>query len=188
MINRRMFMKKAIILILCCVLCAFVFNACSGQPDSSATTLNAEQEPVADADVSSSAETIYLGLSIPMTGPGAESGLKQKFSVEFAIRQLNEAGGINGAQIALITLDDAQDAAQAATVAQTLCDDQRITAVIAHSASAVSAVTQPIFEENRMPNLHPGSSVDSLSSFGYEYWWRNYPRNSEAYPSMCRCV
>lgn len=182
-------MKRTIAWLLCCMLCIALLSGCGGQPapTSNGGQATAALEP-ADQGEEAPPEPIYLGLSVPMTGTGAESGLKQKFSVEFAIRQLNEKGGIQGARVELITLDDAQDATQAATVAQTLCDDERITAVIAHSASAVSAVTQPIFEENNMPNIHPGSSVDSLSGFGYTYWWRNYPKNSNAYPSTCAYI
>lgn len=184
-------MKKICALFMCCLMLVLFAAGCSGSvnaPEDTQAPVASTSPDAGEGNADKEGKKIYIGLSVPLTGAGAESGLKQKFSAEIAVAQINEAGGVNGAALELVVLDDAQDAAQAATVAQTFCDDERITAVIAHSASAVTAATQPVFEENKMPNISAASSVDSLSSFGYTYWWRNYAKNSNAYPSICAYV
>ena len=175
-------MKKVFALVLCLMLLVPMVVGCT--KTTTPTTSTAPATSTAPTTTSGTKDTIYLGLAIPLTGTGAEGGGKMKFSAELAVQQLNDKGGINGHPVELVVLDDAQDATQAATVAQTLCDDKRITAVIAHSASAISAVTQPIFEENKMPNIHPSSSVDKLSTYGYEYFWRNTGNSSSTYPNL----
>lgn len=176
-------MKKLLVFLLC--LCLFIpcLAACAtpantDQPVNSTAPSAAPQQ----SDEGKDTTPIYIGVSVPLTGAGAEGGQKQHRSAEIAAKYINDNGGINGRPIELVVLDDAQDAAQAATVAQTLCDDERITAVIAHSSSAISSVTQPIFEENKMPNVSPSSSVDALSTYGYQYWWRQCAKSSKDMP------
>ncbi len=133
-------------------------------------------------------EPIKIGISMPITGPSAEGGLKQVYAAEIARDMINENGGINGRPVELVVLDDAADAAQAATVAQELCDDEDIVGVVVHSGSAISAVTEQIFEENKMANLHPASSVDALSSYGYVYFIRNGVKSSALNPMIASYI
>ncbi len=89
-----------------------------------------------------------------------------------AVKEVNDAGGVNGRKVELVVLDDAQDEAQAPIVAQNFCDDPTIIGVVAHGGSSLSAATQPIFEEAGLCNIAPASSSNYLSDLGMTQWLR----------------
>lgn len=123
-----------------------------------------------------------IGVSVPLTGSAAVGGNYQLWASLYAAEEINAAGGVNGRKIEIKSLDDAEDVTQAAIVAQDFCDDESVIAVIAHSASSLTAITQPIFEEAGMPNLSSCSSNSALSTYGYDYWFRTVIGNSEYVP------
>ena len=44
----------------------------------------------------SQADTIKIGLMVPLTGPAAADGQSAKQSVEMLVEEINSSGGING--------------------------------------------------------------------------------------------
>ncbi len=52
------------------------------------------------------ADTIKIGMTIPMTGPGATTGKLQTEGAKLAIDQVNAAGGVNGRMLELVLEDD----------------------------------------------------------------------------------
>ena len=129
-----------------------------------------------------SSEPYVIGVSVPLTGSAAVGGNYQLWASEYAASEINAAGGVNGRMIEIKALDDAEDVTQAAIVAQQFCDDESVVAVIAHSASTLTAITQPIFEEAGMPNISSCSSNSALSTYGYDYWFRTVIGNAEYVP------
>jgi branched-chain amino acid transport system substrate-binding protein len=57
-------------------------------------------------DPAFAAETIKIGMTVPMTGPAAENGELQTNGVKLAIDQINAAGGVNGRMLELVREDD----------------------------------------------------------------------------------
>ena len=55
------------------------------------------------------ADTITIGQSAPLTGSTAELGKDMKAGAEAYFEGINQAGGIGGRKLKLITLDDAGD-------------------------------------------------------------------------------
>jgi branched-chain amino acid transport system substrate-binding protein len=54
----------------------------------------------------SAADTIKIGMTIPMTGPGATTGKLQTEGAKLAISHVNSAGGVLGRQLELVLEDD----------------------------------------------------------------------------------
>jgi branched-chain amino acid transport system substrate-binding protein len=54
----------------------------------------------------SAADTIKIGMTIPMTGPAATTGKLQTEGAKLAIDQVNAAGGVNGRMLELVLEDD----------------------------------------------------------------------------------
>ena len=69
------------------------------------------------------AESLKIGIAGPVTGPVAQYGDMQKIGAMMAIRQINEAGGINGQTLEGIIYDDACDPKQAVAVANRIVND-----------------------------------------------------------------
>lgn len=119
-------MKKllAILLSISLVVC---FTACGGN---------------------SSDDVIKIGFFAPESAAAAAAdGLSAQNSAKLAVKLINENGGINGAQVELVDMDDALDTTEAANIAEKLASDESIAAVVSGSYSGPTKVAAPIFQE-----------------------------------------
>ena len=73
------------------------------------------------ADAATSGDTLKIGLVAPISGDNGQYGTSQKQGYELAIKEINEAGGVNGKMLELETYDDQGDAQKAAAGAQKVC-------------------------------------------------------------------
>lgn len=147
----------------------FTLNACGSK--NPGTSSSGSQGAVSSSGTDGK-EPIRIGLACALSGASAAYGNFQRWSAELAAEEINAAGGINGRQVEIVVLDDAQDEAQAPIVAQNFCDDPTIIGVVAHGGSSLTAATQPIFEEAGLCNIAPASSSNYLSDLGYDQWLR----------------
>ena len=147
----------------------FTLNACGSKNPG---TSSSDSQGAVSSSGTDSKEPIRIGLACALSGASAAYGNFQRWSAELAAEEINAAGGINGRQVEIVVLDDAQDEAQAPIVAQNFCDDPTIIGVVAHGGSSLTAATQPIFEEAGLCNIAPASSSNYLSDLGYDQWLR----------------
>jgi len=97
------------------------------------------------------AETIKMGLLVPLTGPAAADGTSALYSVQIALDQVNKDGGVLGKQIELVYYDDRADAKEAVALAYKLIEQDKIAAFVAGSYSLPTRAVAPIFQEERIP-------------------------------------
>ena len=85
-------MKKTVLKLIsigmCLILAIGIFAACGNKESN---------------------ETYVIGLSGPLTGGAAVYGVAVKNSAELAIKEINEAGGLDGVKFELVALDDQHD-------------------------------------------------------------------------------
>ena len=99
-------------------------SAC-GSSSSSSTAVSG----AASGSASASGDTIKVGLLAPLTGDVSVYGIAVANGANLYIKQLNEAGGINGKQVEVVEMDEQGDATQAVTCFTQMVD-QGITALI----------------------------------------------------------
>jgi branched-chain amino acid transport system substrate-binding protein len=112
---------------------------------------------------------IQIGLVAPMTGAFAVLGVSQENSMQVVVDQLNETGGIGGAEVSLVTRDVGLDPARAVAAATELAGDPRVKLVVGPSITSFYNATKAIYEENQMVNCQPavaGGTFDDLT-FGF---------------------
>ena len=97
------------------------------------------------------AETIKMGLLVPLTGPAAADGTSALYSVQIAMDQVNKDGGVLGKQIELVYYDDRADAKEAVALAYKLIEQDKIAAFVAGSYSLPTRAVAPIFQEEQIP-------------------------------------
>lgn len=131
-----------------------------GSSSSAATSQTGSQEP------------IRIGIAAPLTGTSASYGELMVDGAQIGIDEINAAGGVNGRMLELVPLDDKNDPSEAALVAQRFCDDESITAVIAHGGSTNTLAAAPIYEEAGMPFIGPSSNNPTITELGYEHFVR----------------
>ena len=75
------------------------------------------------------AAEILIGAIVPSSGPFAEWGRANTVTLQMLERQINESGGINGAKLRIVILDDATKPAQATNDLRKLAGEDRVLAV-----------------------------------------------------------
>lgn len=117
-------------------------------------------------------EVVKIAVAGPLTGDNAEYGNGFKNAAELKIKEYNENGGILGKKIVLETYDDKNTGEEGATIAQKICSDKDIVAVIGHFSSGVSMVGAPTYDEQGVIQISPSASHPDYASLG-KYVFRN---------------
>jgi branched-chain amino acid transport system substrate-binding protein len=115
-----------------------------------------QQGPAANAYV--------IAFAGPLTGADAAVGQEQLRAVELTAETLNEAGGIGGRPLEIVSYDDANDPARAAEVAREIVANDRVVLVIGHANSGAALATAPIYEDAGLAAITPSATADALTA------------------------
>ncbi len=143
-------MKKLISLTLAAAMTMSLLAGCGS--NSSAGTDSAD----------ASAETFKIGGIGPITGAGAVYGIAVKNGAELAIKEINEAGGINGYQIEYNFQDDELDNEKSVNAYNTLKDWGMNMLVGSVTSGCCVAVAAESKNDNIFQITPSGSSVDCI--------------------------
>ncbi|WP_367566421.1 ABC transporter substrate-binding protein [Lacrimispora sp.] len=118
-------------------------------------------------------ETVTLGVVGPLTGNAAASGQVQANAVEMAVEEINAAGGIDGKyMIKLVKEDDEGVPAKSVTVTQKLVNQNNIDVLIGALNSSCTLADMEITAANKIPQITPCSSAQSIVEQGNEFIFR----------------
>jgi branched-chain amino acid transport system substrate-binding protein len=109
---------------------------------------------------------IVIGHYGSMTGSEATFGESTDNGIKLAVEEINQAGGINGKQIRLITYDDKGEAREAGTAVTRLVTKDKVAAVIGEVASGLSLAGAPVCQENGVPMVSPSSTNPKVTKIG----------------------
>jgi len=97
-----------------------------------------------------SKEPIPIGTLSPLTGAGGSYGPDMQRSVVALVERINSAGGILGRPIQLFNEDDQTNAEAGVRAARKLIDVNRVVAIVAGWASAVTLAVRPLCVEAKV--------------------------------------
>jgi len=107
-------------------------------------------------------KSVKLGFLLALSGSGSAFADPVVEAVELAVAEVNEAGGVLGRQIELVTADDATDPRTAEREATRLIEDEGVAAVISLETSANREAIRPIADKAGVPVLY-GSYYEGSS-------------------------
>jgi branched-chain amino acid transport system substrate-binding protein len=107
-------------------------------------------------------ERILIGQSAPLTGSNAEIGKDIRDGALAYFKKVNEAGGVNGRRIELISVDDKNDRKTAGANAVKLVNDNRVVALFGFASATLSLDAMPIVKEKRVPFFAPFTGADAI--------------------------
>ena len=84
------------------------------------------------------AQPIRIGLPVPLTGPYGAEAKDQVKNAELAVKEFNDAGGLNGRKAELLVRDDRLNPGEAATRALELIEKDKVNFIV----GGLSAATQ----------------------------------------------
>lgn len=115
---------------------------------------------------STSTGDIVIGHYASMTGNTAHFGQDTDKAARLAAEQLNDAGGVLGRKLKIVTLDTRGDGADAANAVTRLIDVEKATAILGEVASSLSLQGGPIAQRRKIPMVSPSSTNPKVTQIG----------------------
>ncbi len=109
---------------------------------------------------------IVIGHFGSMTGGEATFGKSTDQGIRLAVDEVNEAGGIKGKKIKLVTMDDQGKTDEAAAVVNRLIEREKVVAILGEVASARSIQAAPIAQKAKIPMISPSSTNPKVTQIG----------------------
>lgn len=98
-------------------------------------------------------EPITMGVLLPLTGFGAPVAEAGRIGIELAVKELNEAGGIDGRQINIVIADDQSDTSIAVNEVKRLVHQAGIDVLIGSAVSQNNLAILPVLNEAKIPSI-----------------------------------
>lgn len=130
-------------------------------------TAASAQSPAPGAD-----PEIRIGLFGSLTGPEATFGKDTEAGVQLAVKEVNEAGGVQvgGAgdkkKIKLMSLDDQGKPEEVQTAVTNLITKEKVHVVLGEVASTLSLAAAPVCQQNKIPMVSPSSTNPKVTAIG----------------------
>lgn len=116
-------------------------------------------------------EVIKIGLYSTITGSNALAGEMMQKGAQLAIKQVNEAGGIQGKLLELVVYDDKSTPEGAVKAVTRLVDVDKVVAIVGSNSSPNILAGAPITEEAGVIQVGGGTSP-SYTNAGFNYIFR----------------
>jgi len=108
---------------------------------------------------------LKIGILVPYTGALSDFGEPFANAAKLAVKEINEAGGVLGNDVVLVTGDSATEPVKAQEEARRLIDIERVSAIV---GAAASGVTLPVAESVTIPSeivmISPASTSPALTA------------------------
>lgn len=133
-------------MIACGILASALFTGCGGGDSGSGGGGSADSNE------------IIIGSNFELTGNVAQYGTNANNGLKLAIKEVNDAGGINGKKIKLVEADNKSDAAESVNAATKLISDDKVVAIIGPAVTANVIAESQVADDNKIPVIGPAAT------------------------------
>ena len=134
------------------------------------------------------ANSLKIGVMLPLTGHLAPFGRIQQKSVLMAAGEVNAGGGINGKKIELIEADTQGNPDVGRRAIETLIKRDKILVIGGGFSSTVTWSTISIAQRNKIPFLVNSAAADKITEQSWEYIFRLNPPVSKSLDAVASFV
>ena len=118
-------------------------------------------------------EPLDIGSAISLTGKYATNGIHAKNGYEFAIKKIDEAGGVKVGDkcynFKVTYYDDESKGDRGATLAERLINQDKVQYMLGPYSSGLTKAIAPVTEKYKIPMVEAEGASRSLFNKGYEY-------------------
>ena len=116
----------------------------------------------AQAEEGVTGDKIVFGQSAAFEGPASALGLGMRTGLMAAFQEANDAGGVKGRRLELVTYDDGYEPAKAINNTNKLINEDRVFALIGEVGTPTSKAVQPISTKAAVPFIGPFTGAGFL--------------------------
>ena len=131
--------KKLLALAACTLMSGSLLVGCGGQKEAAS-------------------DEIRIGANFEMTGNVANYGIATLEGLKLAIKEVNEAGGINGKKIKLIEADNKSDTAEAVNAATKLIANDKVRLIVGPAVTGNVIAESQVAADNKVPVVAPDAT------------------------------
>ena len=125
------------------------------------------------------ADTIKVGVVLPLTGKQAKFGEIEKNSFLLALQEINAKGGVNGKKIDLLIEDDTSKPDVGRSAIEKLISQDKVIVVGGGYSSSVTFGMCAVAQQRKVPFVVNTGSADKITEQGWNYIFRLNPPVSE---------
>lgn len=127
----------------------------------------------------SAAGPIKIGWLVALTGPNSSPGIGFDRGIKFAVEEINQAGGIKGRKLEVVTRDTQGDPTKAVNAALELMNKEKVDFMVGPTNSGEGLATTPLIARNKTPSLVYGVVDTLIDPEKYPYTFRILPSNKQ---------
>jgi len=165
--------RAAITLTLATVVTGFLIAACENTTRNSTGDNEGSASPA--VNTTSDAKGLKIGSLLPATGDLASIGQQMAGAVPLLVETVNACGGVNGAPVTLVSVDDQTDPKAGAAGMSKLATLDKVAGVVGSFASSVSTAALSIATQNKVMLISPGSTspvfTEKAKKGDYKGFW-----------------
>jgi branched-chain amino acid transport system substrate-binding protein len=105
------------------------------------------------------AAPIKIGALFAVTGPASFLGEPERNSAQMVVDEINQAGGVKGRKLELITYDTGGDATKAVQLANKLIKNDHVVAIIGPSTTGDTMAVIPVVEKAQIPLISCSAGI-----------------------------
>ncbi|MEG8279832.1 ABC transporter substrate-binding protein [Streptomyces sp. AHA2] len=109
-------------------------------------------------------EPVYVALVTSRTAPGGPRAPEVALAVQFHADRVNQAGGVHGHPVRLLSYDDRADPDTARRTAERIVRDDRVALVIGHTSSPTAAAAGRVYSAAGIPFITPTATADGITA------------------------
>lgn len=139
----------------------------------------------AGPSVAQAPATIKIGAVVPLTGRYGGGGAQVKAGYEFAVEDINRAGGVPVREfnrkipLELVLLDDESDAVKTVGRLETLVSSHQVVAYLGGFGSDLHAAAASIAEKNKVPYLGVAFALHKIHQQGLKYLFSPFEKSPD---------
>lgn len=103
-------------------------------------------------------DEIVVGSNFELTGNHAQYGSNAAKGFKLAIKEINDAGGIDGKKIKVIDADSKSEAAESVNAATKLISDDKVVALVGPAVTANVIAESQVAADNKIPVIAPAAT------------------------------
>ena len=108
-------------------------------------------------------DEIKIGANFEMTGNVANYGNASLEGLKLAIKEANDAGGVNGKKIALVEVDNKSEASESVNAATKLISDDKVKVIVGPAVTANVIAESQVATDNKIPVLAPDATSPAVT-------------------------